>query len=174
MHSQLKRTLLAACFWVMAAAVAMAQGVKITGTLVDRDTKDGVMLATVQMLKADSTYIKGVLSDEKGNFTIEAPERGSYILKFTSVGYTPLAKSVKVSGDKDISLGRITFGADAIMLKEATVVGQAARVTVKEDTFVYNASAYRTPEGSVVEELVKRLPGAQVSDDGTITINTAP
>lgn len=57
------------------------------------------------------------------------------------------------------------------MLKGATVVGQAARVTVKEDTFVYNASAYRTPEGSVVEELVKRLPGAQVSDDGTITIN---
>ena len=171
MYSQLKRTLLAACFCVMAAAVAMAQGVKITGTLVDRDTKDGVMLATVQMLKADSTYIKGVLSDEKGNFTIEAPGRGSYILKFTSVGYTPLAKSVKVSGDKDISLGRITFGADAIMLKEATVVGQAARVTVKEDTFVYNASAYRTPEGSVVEELVKRLPGAQVSDDGTITIN---
>ena len=113
----------------MAAAVAMAQGVKITGTLVDRDTKDGVMLATVQMLKADSTYIKGVLSDEKGNFMIEAPGR------------------------------------------EATVVGQAARVTVKEDTFVYNASAYRTPEGSVVEELVKRLPGAQVSDDGTITIN---
>ena len=55
MYSQLKRTLLAACFWVMAAAVAMAQGVKITGTLVDRDTKDGVMLATVQMLKADST-----------------------------------------------------------------------------------------------------------------------
>lgn len=96
---------------------------------------------------------------------------GSYILKFTSVGYTPLTKTVKVDGKKDIALGKITFNADAIMLKGATVVGQAARVTVQEDTFVYNASAYRTPEGSVVEELVKRLPGAQVSDDGTITIN---
>ena len=167
----MKRIFFVACFSALAAVAAIAQGVKITGTLVDRDTKDGVMLATVQMLKADSTYVKGVLSDEKGHFTIEAPAQGSYILKFTSVGYTPLAKSVKVSGDKDISLGSITFGADAIMLKEATVVGQAARVTVKEDTFVYNASAYRTPEGSVVEELVKRLPGAQVSDDGTITIN---
>ena len=37
--------------------------------------------------------------------------------------------------------------------------------------FVYNAAAFRTPEGSVVEELVKRLPGAEVSDDGTIKIN---
>lgn len=154
-----------------ASMVASAQGIKITGTLVDRDTKEGVMLATVQMLKPDSTYVSGVLSDEKGNFSIEASATGSYILKFTSVGYTPLTKSVKVDGKKDIALGKITFNADAIMLKGATVVGQAARVTVQEDTFVYNASAYRTPEGSVVEELVKRLPGAQVSDDGTITIN---
>lgn len=148
-----------------------AQGLKISGTLVDRDTKEGVMLATVQMLKADSTYVKGVLSDDKGNFSIDAPSAGEYILKFTSVGYDALTKNVKVTGKDDVALGEIIFGADAIMLKGTTVVGQAPRVTVKEDTFVYHASAYRTPEGSVVEELVKRIPGAQVSDDGTVTIN---
>ena len=171
MCNQLRRIFFAVCLMLSASMAASAQGIKITGTLVDRDTKEGVMLATVQMLKPDSTYVSGVLSDEKGNFSIEASATGSYILKFTSVGYTPLTKTVKVDGKKDIALGKITFNADAIMLKGATVVGQAARVTVQEDTFVYNASAYRTPEGSVVEELVKRLPGAQVSDDGTITIN---
>lgn len=171
MCNQLRRIFFAICLMLSASMAASAQGIKITGTLVDRDTKEGVMLATVQMLKPDSTYVSGVLSDEKGNFSIEASATGSYILKFTSVGYTPLTKTVKVDGKKDIALGKITFNADAIMLKGATVVGQAARVTVQEDTFVYNASAYRTPEGSVVEELVKRLPGAQVSDDGTITIN---
>ena len=171
MCNQLRRIFFAVCLMLSASMAASAQGIKITGTLVDRDTKEGVMLATVQMLKPDSTYVSGVLSDEKGNFSIEVSATGSYILKFTSVGYTPLTKTVKVDGKKDIALGKITFNADAIMLKGATVVGQAARVTVQEDTFVYNASAYRTPEGSVVEELVKRLPGAQVSDDGTITIN---
>ena len=171
MCNQLRRIFFAVCLMLSASMAASAQGIKITGTLVDRDTKEGVMLATVQMLKPDSTYLSGVLSDEKGNFSIEVSATGSYILKFTSVGYTPLTKTVKVDGKKDIALGKITFNADAIMLKGATVVGQAARVTVQEDTFVYNASAYRTPEGSVVEELVKRLPGAQVSDDGTITIN---
>lgn len=171
MCNQLRRIFFAVCLMLSASMAASAQGIKITGTLVDRDTKEGVMLATVQILKPDSTYVSGVLSDEKGNFSIEASATGSYILKFTSVGYTPLTKTVKVDGKKDIALGKITFNADAIMLKGATVVGQAARVTVQEDTFVYNASAYRTPEGSVVEELVKRLPGAQVSDDGTITIN---
>lgn len=57
------------------------------------------------------------------------------------------------------------------MLKGTTVTAQARKVVLKEDTFVYNSSAYRTPEGSAVEELVKRLPGAEVSDDGTIKIN---
>ena len=167
----MKKLLIALCLTLTAVVTASAQGLKISGTLVDRDTKEGVMLATVQMLKSDSTYVKGVLSDDTGNFTITAPSAGTYILKFTSVGYTPLTKSVKVDGKSDLALGNITFGADAIMLKGAVVVGQAARVTVSEDTFVYNASAYRTPEGSVIEELVKRLPGAQVSDDGTVTIN---
>ena len=171
MYSLLRKILLVAILSVATVAAVSAQGLKITGTLVDRDTKEGVMLATVQMLKPDSTFVKGVLSDEKGNFTISAPSPGSYILKFTSVGYSPMTKNVNMTGKKNLALGNMTFGADAIMLKGATVVGQASRVTVKEDTFVYNASAYRTPEGSVVEELVKRLPGAQVSDDGTITIN---
>jgi hypothetical protein len=171
MYNQLSRMFLAVCLMVTVSLTIAAQGTKIAGTLIDRDTKEGVMLATVQMLKPDSTYVSGVLSDEKGRFSIEASAAGSYILKISSVGYTPLTKTIKVDGKKDIALGEIIFNADAIMLKGATVVGQAARVTVKEDTFVYNASAYRTPEGSVVEELVKRLPGAQVSDDGTITIN---
>ena len=171
MYSLLRKILLVAILSVATVAAVSAQGLKITGTLVDRDTKEGVMLATVQMLKPDSTFVKGVLSDEKGNFTISAPSPGSYILKFTSVGYSPMTKNVNMTGKKNLALGNMTFGADAIILKGATVVGQASRVTVKEDTFVYNASAYRTPEGSVVEELVKRLPGAQVSDDGTITIN---
>ena len=167
----MKKIIVMICFVLMAVLSVSAQNVKITGTLVDRDTKEGVELVTVQMLKSDSTYVKGTLSNDRGRFSITAPEPGKYILKFTSVGYITLTKNVDVSGKEDVALGDITFGADAIMLKGATVVGHAARVTVKEDTFVYNASAYRTPEGSVVEELVKRIPGAQVSDDGTVTIN---
>jgi hypothetical protein len=68
-------------------------------------------------------------------------------------------------------MGTVVVSSDAVMLKEAQITAQALKVTVKEDTFVYNSSAYRTPEGSVIEELVKRLPGAQVDESGKITIN---
>ncbi len=83
-------------------------------------------------------------------------------MQVTCVGFKPYTKTVNVTADKDVSLGTVELKPDAIMLKGATVTGQAAKVTLKADTFIYNASAYRTPEGSVVEELVKRLPGAQV------------
>ncbi len=56
-------------------------------------------------------------------------------------------------------------------LEEVSVKAQALKVYVVEDTIVYNSAAYRTPEGSVVEELIKRLPGASVDDDGNVTIN---
>lgn len=148
-----------------------AQNRTITGTLTDSETKEGVLQATVQLLKTDSTYIKGVLSDDSGRFKILAPSNGSYILKVSSVGYKTLFKTVKIADDKDVALGQLKFNQDAIMLKGATITGQAAKVVVKNDTFVYNASAYRTPEGSVIEELVKKLPGAKVDDEGKITIN---
>ena len=57
------------------------------------------------------------------------------------------------------------------MLQEAVVTGRAAQVIVKKDTLVYNPDAYRTPEGSPIEELIKRIPGAEVDEDGNITIN---
>lgn len=155
----------------LTAFAAMAQNRIISGTLTDSETKEGVLQATVQLLKQDSTYIKGVLSDNDGRFKITAPSNGTYIIKVSSVGYKTFFKRVKIANNGNVALGQIKFSQDAIMLKGATVTGHAAKVVVKEDTFEYNASAYRTPEGSVVEELVKKLPGAQVDDDGKITIN---
>lgn len=166
----MKKLILLSLMTVLSMFVC-AQNRTISGKLTDRDTKEGVMMATVQMLKADSTFVKGTLTNGSGEFSITAPDNGKYLLRFTSVGYTSIVKPVVISEDKNRDMGNIVFSADAIMLKGATVVGQAAKVTVQEDTFVYNASAYRTPEGSVVEELVKKLPGAQVDDDGKITIN---
>lgn len=144
----------------------------IRGRVLDRDTKEGLPQATVQLLNAkDSTFAAGVLTDAEGNFNMKSPHNGSFIIRITSVGYKQYGKKITVTKGQDLALGDVIMGSDAIMLKGAMVSGQARKVTLKEDTFIYNASAYRTPEGSVAEELVKRIPGAQVSDDGSITIN---
>ena len=156
---------------LMVAVATFAQNRRITGTIIDKDSKEAVMQTTVQLLKQDSTFVGGAVSDYDGNFSLTAPKNGKYLLKLSCVGYKTQLLNVTIEKSADVALGTIAFATDAIMLKGAEVTAQASKVTVREDTFVYNASAYRTPEGSVVEELVKKLPGAQVDDDGKITIN---
>ena len=156
---------------VFVTMASFAQDRLITGVITDRDTKDPVEQVTIQLLKTDSTYVSGAISNEKGLFHLNAPANGKYLLKISSVGYKTTVKRVQIADDKNLAMGNVVLGADAIMLKGAVVTAMAQKVNLKEDTFVYNSAAYRTPEGSVVEELVKRLPGAEVSDDGTIKIN---
>lgn len=129
------------------------------------------MQTTVQLLKTDSTFVTGAASAEDGTFKVTAPEDGKYILRMTNIGYTNVYRNITVTDAKDVALGKINMATDAVMLKEVVAKGVAQKLVVKEDTFIYNAAAYRTPEGSVVEELVKRLPGAQVDESGKITIN---
>ena len=167
----MRRVLPLLILFVVMTAGAYAQDKKITGQISDRDTKEAVPQVTIQLLKADSTFVTGAISNDTGDFTITAPDNGKYILKMSSVGYLTTTKDVTISDSKNVALGKIIIGADAVMLKETTVTAQAAKMTIIEDTVIYNAAAYRVPEGSVVEELVKKLPGAEVDDDGNITIN---
>ncbi|MGN1253935.1 MAG: carboxypeptidase-like regulatory domain-containing protein, partial [Prevotella sp.] len=165
------KKLLLLAIMVLTTVTAMAQSREISGTITDKQSKDAVSLVTIQLLKKDSTFVMGTTSGDDGKFAVKAPSDGQFILKISSIGYKTITRPITIKDDADVKLGTILFSADAIMLKEATVTAQAQKVILKEDTFVYNAAAYRTPEGSTIEELVKRLPGAQVSDDGKITIN---
>lgn len=165
----IKRLLILMVMAVLAVGVNAQR--TISGKITDKTSGEEMIGATVKLLKTDSSQVGGVTTDMSGRFKIKAPANGSYILKISSVGYKTLTQKVTVKNGGDLSLGQLNMDPDAVMLKGVVATGQAKKVTVKEDTFVYNAAAYRTPEGSVVEELVKRLPGAQVSDDGTITMN---
>lgn len=144
----------------------------ISGVVVDADDKIPVMQATVQVLSPkDSAMVTGNITDMDGKFSLNA-KYGKYLLKVSFVGYRPVYKEVLISGKKPkVALGNIELSSDAIMLEGAVIVAQAPEVTAVADTLVYNSSAYRVPEGSALEELVKKLPGAEIDDDGKITIN---
>ena len=142
----------------------------VTGKVVEQDTQEAVIQATAALLSGEKVVANAVTSTS-GSFSIKAPQEGTYTLKITYVGFKTYTKKITLKDGKDYRAGTITLEPDAIMLKGATVTARAQKVTLKADTFVYNAAAFRTPEGSVAEELVKRLPGAEVGDDGSIKIN---
>ena len=154
---------------LMVAVVSFAQRT-VKGRVVEQDTQEAVIQATAALMKGEKVVANAVTNTE-GAFTIKAPEEGSYTLQVTYVGFKTYQKKITLKDGKDYNAGTIKIEPDAIMLKGATVTARAQKVTLKADTFVYNANAFRTPEGSVAEELVRRLPGAEVSDDGSIKIN---
>ena len=144
----------------------------ISGQLIDADLKEPMVQTTIQLFTAsDSVFVGGTVTNQKGNFSLEAPSAGTYRLKISSVGYETLERELTLRRNEHQDLGQLLMETESIMLKEAVVTGRAAQVVVRKDTIMYNPEAYRTPEGSPIEELIKRIPGAEVDEDGNITIN---
>ena len=148
------------------------QGLTVSGNVHDAELKEPMVQATVQLFRRrDSTFVGGTVTDLRGNFSVEAPANGVYKLKISSVGYQSIEREVTLRRNQSQEMGMLLMSPESVMLKEAVVTGRAAQVIVKKDTLVYNPDAYRTPEGSPIEELIKRIPGAEVDEDGNITIN---
>lgn len=164
--------LLISCWGFSAFAQSSGSRSRISGVVVDGDDKSPIMQATIQVLSLpDSTMVTGDVTDNDGKFSI-ATRPGKYVLKVSFVGYTPTYKPFTLTKAKpSLNMGQLTLNSDAIMLEGAVVVAEAPEVTAVADTLVYSSSAYRVPEGSALEELVKKLPGAEVDENGKITIN---
>lgn len=161
-------------FMALFAAVSLtmtAQSRAIKGRVSDKETKETLAQIAIQLLRMDSTFVTGTVSADNGTFILKAPENGKYLLRFSSVGYATDVKNIVIADDHDLNMGEVAMRTDAVMLKEVTATAQALKVTLVKDTFVYNSAAYSPPEGSVIEELVKLLPGASVDDEGNVTIN---
>lgn len=137
------------------------------------DAKNGlpIELGTVQLLKiTDSTLVQGTLTDNRGHFTLTKVKQGKYKLKITSVGYVDYLSTITV-GNNNLILKNIQLSENIELLKDLEVKGTAAQLVVKGDTIEYNATAFKTTENAAVEELIKKLPGVEISAEGKITVN---
>ena len=161
------------CFFALGAmAQEYDRRLTISGQLLDAEFREPMVQATVQLFTTtDSTFVGGTVSDKEGTFILQAPSNGTFRLKISSVGFQPLEREVTLRRNQNQELGELLMATDAVLLKETVVTGRAAQVIAKKDTLVYSPDAYRTPEGSPIEELIKRMPGAEVDEDGNITIN---
>ena len=157
---------------LLGAVAQPRQGLTISGQIMDADEKEPLAQASVQLFWAkDSSFVGGTVSNLRGEFSVEAPSNGIYRLRVSSVGFQTIEREVTLRRNQDQDLGMLQMSSSTVMLKEAIVTGRAAPVVVRKDTLVYSPDAYRTPEGSPIEELIKRIPGADVDEDGNITIN---
>lgn len=158
------------------AVYAQSGKERFAGRVVDTETNEPVPFAAVRLLALpDSTLLAGVATDASGNFQLSVTDTlkaRPMMVHVSYIGYKPVYRPVSVSSKSTSHvLGDIPLVSEGYALDETVVVGQAPMVVAEGDTTVFNASAYRTPEGSMLEDLVKQLPGGEIDADGKLLIH---
>ena len=115
----------------------------VQGSVYDSITKDPIPFVTVRLLnEADSSYIKGVATNEKGNFKLSVTT-GKYILEASFLGYKRFLQNFNISTQNPgYSFGNIYLVENTIQLKDAIVEAKVPDILVKGDTIEYNATSY--------------------------------
>ncbi|SFD34526.1 TonB-dependent receptor domain-containing protein [Spirosoma endophyticum] len=125
--------------------------------------------STVMLLSAkDSSLVNFTRTNDTGTFSFKNIKAGNYVLKISFVGFIPYNQVIKPTGDAVVDLGELKMKPITRELMEVVVRTAKAPLTIKGDTIEYNASSFKVPPGSTVEDLLRKLPGVQVDQDGNI------
>lgn len=150
---------------------SFAQNAGIKAVLIDESNGEPLGYATVSLTRnGQSKPDKYVLSDENGKVSFESVKNGTYTFKAELLGYQAYTTEIKVQS-KAIDLGEIKLPLDREQLAAAAVSAVGNQVVIKKDTIEYNATSFRTTDNDVLEDLLKKLPGVEVSEDGSISVN---
>lgn len=154
----------------------------VSGRVVEAFTHEVVPNVSISLLSAaDSTVIvtykpvggDTLLLNRFGLFQLPVKEKGKYLIRTSCIGfkttYTPFEVKYKREGDVDV--GRIEMKREMQQLKEVTVTGTKIKMVMRGDTVVYNADAFNLAEGSMLDALIRQLPGAELNKDGEIKVN---
>lgn len=129
---------------------------------------DSSVIATYQPVGGDT-----LLLNRFGLFQLPVKEKGKYLIRTSCIGfktqYTPF--EVKYKREGDVDAGRIEMKRESMMLNEVTVTGTKIKMVMRGDTVVYNADAFNLAEGSMLDALIRQLPGAELNKDGEIKVN---
>ncbi|MVM35804.1 TonB-dependent receptor [Spirosoma sp. HMF4905] len=125
--------------------------------------------STVMLLSAkDSSLVNFTRTGDNGAFSFKNIKPGNYVLKISFVGFIPYNQLIKPTGEAVIDLGPLKLKPITRELMEVVVRTAKAPLTIKGDTIEYNASSFKVPPGSTVEDLLRKLPGVQIDQDGNI------
>ncbi len=158
------------CIFAAVTATLAQNNNSLSLSLADATNDEPVSFATVSLTKVGETKpYKYVLSGADGKAQIDKVAAGKYILKAELLGYKTLEKEIEIKGKMDLGVQKMDVDQQALQAASVSAVGNP--IVIKKDTIEYNATSFRTTENDMLEDLLKKLPGVEVSEDGSITQN---
>jgi len=158
---------------LLASTSIFSQKFSLDGVVKDEEanTLEG---ATVFVLNIkDSIAIAYAITNKNGLFSLKvnAEDQPKVIFKIAYLGYKTYSADVNVPKGNELNMGDIVLTEETEELEEISLVGKAPPVLIKKDTIEYNADSFKTLPNAKVEDLLKKLPGIEIDDDGIITSN---
>lgn len=147
--------------------------VQIKGRVYNPQSQEYMSAASISCLFAkDSSRAALTFTNLDGAFIIDNLTPGNYYLYITYLGYRPIFLSTKLLGNiATVNLGNIIMDKKIVTLSTIDIIGNKTPVRVTKDTIEFTASNLRIRENSMLDELLRKLPGVQIDPDGTIRIN---
>ncbi|QNM85167.1 outer membrane beta-barrel protein [Polaribacter pectinis] len=167
----MKKVLFIICILFNCIINSQTKKFEITGTIKSADENELLESATVhtERLK-DSSIVAYTISDAKGYFNVAGQSADVKVkLVVSYLGYKPYNKIVSV---KNQNIGNIVLEPANVL--DAVVIRSSAPITIKKDTVEFNVKSFKTKKDANVEDLLKKLPGVEVDDEGNITVNGKP
>ncbi|WP_400080683.1 outer membrane beta-barrel protein [Winogradskyella sp. R77965] len=158
--------MLSSCF----SLFSQEKSFEITGTLVEEGSNSPIQSATIYLERIkDSTVVSYTISDKEGKFKLKSSTYDKNLNLYISyVGYKTYLKQLAIDREK-IDLSTIKMKLDNEL--DEVLVKSTAPVTIKKDTLEFNVKSFKTKKDATVEDLLKLLPGVEVDDEGSITVN---
>ncbi|MBQ9660337.1 MAG: outer membrane beta-barrel protein [Bacteroidales bacterium] len=150
------------------------RNIRVKLSLQDAKTAEPLAFATVYLNRqGDTTITHFALSDQKGAVEIKDVPVGRYRLNVEMIGYRPFARDCNFRNyEEDLGVVKLEENPEVIDAASITAIGNA--VEIKQDTVIYNASAFHVGSNDMLEDLLKKMPGMEVAEDGTVKHNGEP
>lgn len=139
----------------------------LQGKVVDNDGKSLRGASVQSTWLRDSTVKAGAVTDRDGKFSIENLRRGDHRIEVSFVGFKKLILVHNLTPDNS-DLKTLKLLVNDVMLDNVTVEGQMVRQEQKDDTTIFNAGAFKVNPDASTEDLVRKMPGVTVDNDGTV------
>jgi hypothetical protein len=144
---------------------------KVTAQVLDSLTREPVAFASVYLRHPNDTVITSfALTDTLGKAALKDVAKGEHLLCIEYLGYRPVHRKIYIRS-RDYDAKVILMQPDEKVLKAASVSAVGNLVEMKGDTLIYNASLYMMMSNDKLSDLLKKMPGVEVGEDGTVKVN---
>ena len=144
---------------------------EIKTTVVDSLTQEPISFASVYVVPAkDTTITNFTLTDAKGAAKLDEVPFGNYTFHVEMMGYKPFVKE-HYFRQEEVDLGTIRLQPDEYFLQAATVSDIGNPIVIKKDTVEFNASSFRVGANAMLKDLLRRMPGMEITEDGKVRFN---